>query len=302
MTTEDRGGDTRRTLVWGLAVLALLLVGIGLGEWHTSEQISKESSELWAGLSEAILALMLFFAGFIVALSALVLALTARRARAAALVVLAIAVAVPLATAGDSGESATAPRIEGWKPLGPGGKGVNSIVVDPRTPGTVYAGIDSDEAVKSTDGGESWDGLGIELNEAGLLVVDPAPPRVVYAARTDFPNDFVMKSTDGGESWTGANRGLQGGEGGLDPGVTAIALHPARSRTLYAATQAGGIYRSTNGGRSWATVASTNHKVSDIDAFFGEHNLAVDSTGRRVYVGTPGAGILVCETCWGVQS
>jgi photosystem II stability/assembly factor-like uncharacterized protein len=71
------------------------------------------------------------------------------------------------------------------------------------------------------------------------FAVDPTNPQVMYAAL----RDGVFKSTDTGEHWKPAGRGLNN--------AAAVAVNPRRPEELYAATTAGVIYRSRDGGRTW---------------------------------------------------
>jgi photosystem II stability/assembly factor-like uncharacterized protein len=71
------------------------------------------------------------------------------------------------------------------------------------------------------------------------VAVDPTNPRVMYAAL----RDGIFKSTDTGEQWKPAGRGLKN--------VAAVTVNPKRPQEVYAATTAGVIYRSRDGGQTW---------------------------------------------------
>lgn len=71
------------------------------------------------------------------------------------------------------------------------------------------------------------------------FAIDPTNPRVMYAAL----RDGVFKSTDTGEHWKSVGRGLKN--------VAAVAVNPKRPEEVYAATAAGVIYRSRDGGQTW---------------------------------------------------
>jgi photosystem II stability/assembly factor-like uncharacterized protein len=62
-----------------------------------------------------------------------------------------------------------------------------------------------------------------------------------------------------------------------------LLVDPRRSGVLYAGTLLDGVYRSTNGGRSWRAFSRglTNASVTA---------LASDKTGRVLYAGTNGGG------------
>ncbi len=94
---------------------------------------------------------------------------------------------------------------------------IGSIDVADADPDIVYVGTGSDGIrsnviigrgmYKSTDGGESWQYIGLrEAGQIGSVVVHPTNPQVVYAAALGNPfgpnpQRGVFKSVDGGKSW-----------------------------------------------------------------------------------------------------
>ena len=133
---------------------------------------------------------------------------------------------------------------------------VNVLAADPVRSGVVYAGTSAAGVFKTTNGGLTWApaNKGIDTSDISALVIDPASPDVLYAgiegcsAGCSAPAG-VFKSTDGGRSWAPSNAGLAD-----DLQVVALAIDPADSRILYAATRFNGIFRTTNAGVSWMPV------------------------------------------------
>ena len=89
---------------------------------------------------------------------------------------------------------------------GPKGSFVRTLVIDPQTPATLFAGASGGGVYKSTDGGEQWRAVnsGLTNTSAQALVIDPQNPTTLYAG-TD---SGVYKTTDGGESWSAAGSSL----------------------------------------------------------------------------------------------
>jgi photosystem II stability/assembly factor-like uncharacterized protein len=105
----------------------------------------------------------------------------------------------------------------------------------------------------STDGGETWQPLGI----GGVL---PWPycrglaqaagrPEVIFLGNGDGPPGTVgavARSTDGGATWREERMPAR-----ANSTVWTFAVHPADAALVYAASVSGGVYRSTDGGADW---------------------------------------------------
>ena len=72
------------------------------------------------------------------------------------------------------------------------------------------------------------------------FAVNPETPSVMYVAT----RDGVFQSRDAGESWKPVGNGLKN--------MAAVAINPKRPSEVYAATGDGTLYRSTDGGATWA--------------------------------------------------
>ncbi|WP_457109558.1 hypothetical protein [Marmoricola sp. URHA0025 HA25] len=165
------------------------------------------------------------------------------------------------------------------------GQAVSAIAVDPTNPQHVYAATlrgrggnhrtSSPTAnpygvYESTDGGSTWTlrkGTTDQLHGATDLVMDPQDPHVLFAS---FWGDAIYKSTDGGVTWNQSMGGLPAGnflEGGtrFSLGIS----HPSATAaaTLYTgfdyfennstnAYHKGRVYKSTDGGTTWAATAT----------------------------------------------
>ena len=74
---------------------------------------------------------------------------------------------------------------------------VTSLVVDPMSPSTVYAGTEGG-VLKSTDGGATWARAGLTDNPVFTLAIDPGVPSLLYA----LTSTGLLKSANGGETWS----------------------------------------------------------------------------------------------------
>jgi photosystem II stability/assembly factor-like uncharacterized protein len=156
---------------------------------------------------------------------------------------------------------------------------LGAVAVAPSNPDVVWAGTGEanarnsvswgDGVYKSTDGGLTWQNMGLKESEhIGRIRIHPKKPEVVYVAALGRlwgpnPERGVYKTTDGGKSW---QRVLTLD---ADTGCIDLALHPDEPQTLYAAAfrvrrdgfagsnpavqtgPAAGLYKTTDGGKTW---------------------------------------------------
>jgi photosystem II stability/assembly factor-like uncharacterized protein len=128
---------------------------------------------------------------------------------------------------------------------------------------------------KTTNGGTTWqsvsDGLGTET--IGDLAVAPSDSAIVWAGtgeknslRSQSWGDGVYKSTDGGKKWT--NMGLKDTRS-----IGRVVIHPTHPDVVYVAalghlwgTNAErGIYKTTDGGKTWTKILFVNDTTGSVD-------------------------------------
>ena len=101
-------------------------------------------------------------------------------------------------------------------------QGYTCVVVDPRSPRTVWAGSVRGLR-KSTDAGATWPSAGLENEEITSLAVDPRNSAVVYAASK---NGGVFKTIDSGENWSNLSPNLK------NKGLSAVAVPADKPRIV----------------------------------------------------------------------
>jgi photosystem II stability/assembly factor-like uncharacterized protein len=153
---------------------------------------------------------------------------------------------------------------------------VMTIAVDPTNTAVFYVGAASGGVWKTSNGGASFEPVFDSQGSfsIGWVTLDPQRPNVVWVGtgernsqRSVAYGDGVYKSEDGGRSWT--NVGLKNSEH-----IGRIVVHPKDSDTVYVASQGPlwapggdrGLYKTTDGGKTWSQVLkiSEHTGVSDV--------------------------------------
>lgn len=164
---------------------------------------------------------------------------------------------------------------------------VNEIVIDPNTPNTIYIGAANRGLFKTTNAGGLWTPINtgvvnLEFANVTGLVIDPVTPNTLYAAATQGAVfNILFKTTDGGASWSISDNGLSVNsvDGPLRPAPNALAINPTTPSTVYIATNTGAVFKTINGGATWAQA---NNGLTNINA----STIAVDRiTPSTVYTG-----------------
>ncbi|HEY5425749.1 MAG TPA: hypothetical protein VIJ77_04290, partial [Candidatus Tumulicola sp.] len=172
-----------------------------------------------------------------------------------------------------------------WRSIGPyiGGR-VVAVVGVPSQPDLFYMGGVQGGIWRSTDYGQNWTNISDgkiprNADPIGALAVAPSNPRVIYAGtgendiRSDFDTgDGIYKSGDAGATWTYA--GLR------DTRMTsALAVDPRNANVVYAASMGHvfkpnaerGIFKTTDGGKTWRKVLFVNADTGGIDLAMNPH-------------------------------
>jgi photosystem II stability/assembly factor-like uncharacterized protein len=163
-----------------------------------------------------------------------------------------------------------------WRSIGPhrGGRTVAAVGV-PGRPDVFYVGVNNGGVWRSDDYGRVWTPLfdAQPTGSIGALAVAPSNPAVLYVGsgeglqRPDLSTgDGVYKSTDAGHTWQ--QLGLRDGQQ-----IPAIVVDPRDPERLYVAVlghpygpnSERGVFRSSDGGRSFQRVLYRDEDTGAID-------------------------------------
>jgi len=173
-----------------------------------------------------------------------------------------------------------------WRMLGPfrGGR-CDAACGVPGRPDEFYFGHVNGGVWKTVDAGRTWVPIFDDQPVAsiGALAVAPSAPDVIYVGTGEstlrdsvgFGNG-VYKSTDAGRTWTplGLADTQHIGKIAVDPKNPDV-IFVAAIGHLYAANPDRGVFRSTNGGRTWQKVLYKDENVGAVE-------VVIDPTDSRV--------------------
>lgn len=158
---------------------------------------------------------------------------------------------------------------------------VGAVAASESNPNIIYVGMGEhairgvmtsygDGVYKSTDGGKTWNHLGLEKTEQiSRIVIHPTNPDIVYVAaqgRYTAPSEErgIYKSTDGGKTWKKTlyvNTMSGASELSLDmnnPQVLYAALwhHQRTPWKVISGGEGSGLYKSMDAGETWSRLES----------------------------------------------
>jgi len=170
-----------------------------------------------------------------------------------------------------------------WRLVGPfrGGRALAAAGV-PGNPNVFYFGAVGGGVWRSDNAGRTWEPIfdGQPIASIGALAVAPSDPRVIYvgSGEADMRSDIsygngMYKSTDGGRTWTsiGLADTRQIGRILVDPRDPNLVFVAALGHA-YGPNKERGVFRSRDGGKSWARVLFQDENTGAIDLAFDPTN------------------------------
>ena len=170
---------------------------------------------------------------------------------------------------------------------------ISDIVIHPENENLWYVTAGSGGVWKTENSGTTWKSIfdGQKSYSIGCISLDPQNPNIVWVGsgenvggRHVAYGDGIYKSEDAGESWK--NMGLQKSEH-----ISKIVIHPKNSNIIWVASQGPlwskggerGIYKSTDGGKSWTQKLGDNEWIGATDLVIDpkDPNLLYAATWQR---------------------
>jgi len=177
-----------------------------------------------------------------------------------------------------------------WRSIGPfrGGR-TRAVAGVPSQPNVFYIAQVNGGVWKTDDYGRTWNPIFDDqpTGSVGSIAVAPSDPNIIYVGsgeglqRPDLSvGDGIYKSTDAGKTWT--HLGLRDGQqipqivvDPRDPNVVLVAVagHP------YGANAERGIFRSSDGGKTFDKVLFKDENVGGADVIFDPVNADIAYAG-----------------------
>lgn len=163
------------------------------------------------------------------------------------------------------------------------GGDIRAIVVNPKTPTTVYTALQASHSgmydsgvYKSLDGGKNWvktsEGMPYTYEDVLSLAIDVNNPETLYAGVIGYG---IYKTTDDGKTWKASSNGLESSY------PRTLIVDPNQSSIVYAGIE-GKLYRSNDSGATWQPTDLMRTVTSIV------FNPAMKDV---LYAGTEGGGV-----------
>ncbi len=174
-----------------------------------------------------------------------------------------------------------------WRSIGPFRAGrVSAVAGIPGNAAVYYMGSPGGGVWKTIDGGVVWTPIfdSVKVASVGAIAVSPSDPDVLYVGTGDVSmvgsavnmGDGVYKSLDGGKSWShvGLEETEHIGAMWIDPSDPNTVVVAALGKT-FSKNPERGIFKTTDGGKSWRKVLAGTDEIGAADVTF-------DNTDKKV--------------------
>ena len=160
--------------------------------------------------------------------------------------------------------------------IGPDGNRMIAVAGEPGNPNVSYAGAASGGLWKTDDAGVTWKSVFDDTEDSaiGAIGIAPSSPRQVWVGTGETflirpahaVGNGVYKSSDAGKTWK--NMGLE-----KTYRISRVIVHPTDTNTVYVASmghthgpqQERGVYKTTDGGKTWELVFFVNENTGCSD-------------------------------------
>ncbi len=187
-----------------------------------------------------------------------------------------------------------------WRQVGPFRAGrVTAVAGIPGNAAIYYMGTPGGGIWKTVDGGVVWTPIfdRVPISSVGAIAVAPSNPDILYAGTGDVSmvggsvnmGDGVYKSTDAGKTWqhVGLDETEHIGNLWIDPKNPDVVIVAALGRT-YSKNPQRGVFKTTDGGKTWRKVLFRDDTVGAVDLAFAAENPKIGFAALWQHFTNPG--------------
>jgi len=163
---------------------------------------------------------------------------------------------------------------------------IYSMSINPEESFIVYASTFSGGVLKTSNGGISWEIVGLDDYEIPITAIDPETPQILYAGTN---GNGLFKSLDSGKNWQQSQQGLHATK------VSALQISPGNSQQLFAGLAGDGVKQSVDGGQNWEQLGSNLSDPNVLGLIISPIN------PQTLFALTESEGLYRCDvggTCW----
>ncbi|HLJ46402.1 MAG TPA: hypothetical protein VKU01_10365 [Bryobacteraceae bacterium] len=188
-----------------------------------------------------------------------------------------------------------------WRQIGPFRAGrVTAAAGIPGNAAVYYMGTPGGGVWKTVDGGVVWNPVfdQIPVSSIGAIAVAPSNPSIVYVGTGDVSNvggsvnegNGVYRSNDAGKTWqhVGLDETEHIGNLWVDARNPDVVIVAALGRT-YAKSTERGVFKTTDGGKTWRKVLYKDDVTGAVDLAFASDNPKIGLAAMWVHYVQPAA-------------
>jgi len=191
-------------------------------------------------------------------------------------------------------------RAMRWRQIGPFRAGrVTAVAGIPGNATTYYMGTPGGGVWKTTDAGTEWKPVSdsVPISSIGAVTVSESNPNIIYFGTGDVSlvggsvnmGNGIYKSTDAGATWQhiGLDETEHIGNLWVDPHNPDVMLVAALGRT-YSKNPERGVFKTTDGGKTWRKVLYKDDTVGAVDLVFARGNSKIGYAALWTHYTAPG--------------
>ena len=134
------------------------------------------------------------------------------------------------------------------------------LAINPVNSDIIYAATAAHGIYRSSDGGQNWAESKSDFTYVRKIALDPTNENTIYIVADQEGERALFKTIDGGINW---NK-LLSQRTSQTPISLDIVIDPRNTAILYATDSAGGVFKSTDAGKEWASIHWSEDPVKKI--------------------------------------